>query len=551
MSQHGSHNSGNLQANIVRIKERRIESGQLNWKDGVITGFHAEGGENPDLPYLIPGFVDAHVHIESSMLVPTEFARLALRHGTLGCVSDPHEIANVLGVAGVHFMLDNASQTPFRIQFGAPSCVPATPFETAGARLGVAEVEALLDHPQVGYLSEMMNFPGVLAGDEEVMAKLAAAKARGLPVDGHAPGLRGDRAFRYAEAGIGTDHECYLLDEAREKLSAGMQILIREGSAARNFDALQPLIREYPEAVMLCSDDKHPDDLVKGHIDRLVARALELGHDLFDALRCACLNPVDYYGLDLGRLEVGDAMDGVLVRDLKNFRVQRAWLDGVKLVDHGRVLLEPVATQPINRFEARQVNADDFFVPAEGDSIRVIEAYDGELYTREKILPARVQGGRVIPDPDNDVLPICVHNRYAIADPAVAFVRNFGLQRGAIASSVAHDSHNIVAVGADFDSLAAAVNAVIDAKGGIAVIDGGKVRVLPLPVAGIMTNVDGEIAASRYATLDRRAKELGCKLRAPFMTLSFMALLVIPEIKLSDKGLFDGRNFQFTNLIPQ
>jgi len=543
-----SDNSGFLQANIVRVEQRAIESGILQWRDGKICGFVAEGGENPELPYLIPGFVDAHVHVESSMLTPAEFARTALLHGTLGAVSDPHEIANVLGIEGVKFMLDNGEQTPFRFLFGAPSCVPATPFETSGAELGVEQVTELLDDPRIGYLSEMMNFPGVLGDDPVVLAKLHAAKERKLPIDGHAPGLQGDDVRKYAAAGIGTDHECFTIEEARAKISAGMHILIREGSAARNFDALHPLISEAPEKVMLCSDDKHPDDLLKSHINRLAARAVEQGHDLFDVLRCTSLNPVEYYGLPLGRLNEEDSMDGVLVEDLKRFKPIKAWLDGECLVDQGRVLLEHVPVLPLNRFDARPVTAENFRLPSEGDDIRVIEAQDGELITRQRIMPPKVDNGWIMPDSQRDILPICVVNRYQPADPALAFVTNFRLRRGAIASSVAHDSHNIVAVGADYTSLAQAINAVIDARGGIAVVDEDRVRVLPLPIAGIMTHVDGEIAASRYSTLDRRAKELGCKLRAPFMTLSFMALLVIPELKLSDQGLFDGQDFQFTRL---
>ena len=546
-----SGSQGKVRANRVRIAQREIESGVLYWEEGRISRFLVEGEENPELPYLLPGFVDAHVHIESSMLVPSEFARMALRHGTLGAVSDPHEIANVLGLEGVQFMLASAAQTPFRFCFGAPSCVPATPFECAGASLGVEEVTALLDHPQIGHLAEVMNVPGVLAGEVALHAKLAAAQARGMPVDGHAPGLRGESLRRYAAAGIGSDHECTTLEEAEEKIAVGMQILIREGSAARNFTALASLIDAYPEQVMLCSDDKHPDDLLRGHINRLVIRAIEQGLDRFNVLRCACLNPVRYYSLPLGQLEVGDPMDAILVEDLQGFALQQAWLDGVLLYDQGELQLAPEPPLlPVNRFAAAPVTPAALRVAArEGDLLRVIEAWNGELMTRERILAPILEQGWVVPDIANDVLPLCVLNRYQPAPPALAFVRNFRLRRGAIASSVAHDSHNIIAVGADLESLATAINAIIDAKGGIVVVDEGKVRMLPLPVAGLMTHVDGEITASRYANLDRRAKELGSTLRSPFMTLSFMALLVIPELKLSDQGLFDGRDFCFTEVV--
>ncbi len=541
--------NGELLANLVQIDERRITRTRVRWEAGRIVSLEDEKGLGNGLPYLIPGFVDAHVHIESSMLVPSEFARLAVRHGTLAAVSDPHEIANVLGVNGVRFMLDNAARTPFRILFGAPSCVPATPFETAGARLGIEETEALLSDPQIGYLSEMMNFPGVLAGDPEVLAKIAAARRRGMAVDGHAPGVRGEDARRYAEAGITTDHECFDLNEAREKIAAGMAVLIREGSAARNFKTLHPLIDEYPDRVMFCSDDKHPDDLVEGHINHLVARAVTLGHDLFDVLRCACLNPVEHYGLRLGRLRLGDPMDAVLVTDLHDFIPERCWLDGEVVAENGRCLLPHLRVEPVNRFEARPITEEELRIPGDAGAIRVIEAVDGELVTGERIESPLVSGGWIVPDLERDLLPICVVNRYQPAPPALGYIHNFGLRRGAIASSVAHDSHNVIGVGASQADLLSAINAVIGAKGGSAVAEGGVVELLELPEAGLMAGDEGDLVAARYAELDRRAKGLGSALRAPFMTLSFMALLVIPELKLSDRGLFDGRTFSFTSLI--
>ncbi len=541
-------NSGTLQANRIDIEERTIRFVELSWGAGVITALRDLGPERLDAPYLLPGFVDAHVHIESSMLPPAEFARLAVRHGTLGAVSDPHEIANVLGVAGVDFMLENALATPFHFVFGAPSCVPATPFETAGGALGAAEIQQLLQEPQIGYLSEMMNFPGVLNRDDEVLEKIAIARRLGMPVDGHAPGLRGEAAHRYAAAGISTDHECFDIEEAWDKIEAGMHILIREGSAARNFETLHPLIRERPDRVMLCSDDTPPDDLAAGHIDRLVARAVAHGHDLFDVLRCACLNPVRHYGVALGGLHEGDAMDAILVADRTTFRCLRAWLRGELVAEAGRTRLPYVPVTPVNRFAAQPVTVADLAAPHEGGAIRVIQALDGELITRELLMEPAISDGRLRPDPARDLLQLCVVNRYRPSPPAIGFIRGFGLRRGAIASSVAHDSHNIVAVGADQADLAAAINAVIAAQGGVAVAEGGQVEVLALPIAGLMSDLEGDQTAERYAALDRRAKELGSTLRAPFMTLSFMALLVIPELKLSDRGLFDGRAFRFVSL---
>ena len=540
--------SGELTANRVDIPGRAIRARRVRWSAGVIRDIEDLGPARAGLGFLIPGFVDAHVHIESSMLPPSEFGRLALRHGTLASVSDPHEIANVLGLDGVRFMIADGARTPFEILFGAPSCVPATPFETAGASLDLDAIETLLDTPGIGYLSEMMNFPGVLDRDPLIMAKIAAAQRRGLPVDGHAPGLLGEEARAYVAAGISTDHECRSLREARDKLDAGMSILLREGSAARDFAALHPLISEYPERVMLCSDDKHPDDLVAGHIDRLAAAAIAEGHDPFDVLRCACLNPCRHYGLKLGQLRPGDTMDAVLVADLTELRPLRVWSRGRLVAEDGRSRLPHLPVTPINRFAAEPIAAEALKIRADGARVRVIEVVDGELVTRESLVEPRRVAGLIEPDTQRDILPLCVVNRYRPAPPALALVRGFGLRHGAIASSVAHDSHNLVAVGADREALAAALDAVIAQRGGIAVAHGQTVEVLALPLAGLMSLADGDSTARRYAELDRLAKALGSPLRAPFMTLSFMALLVIPELKLSDLGLFDGRRFAFTDL---
>ena len=537
--------SGSVRANLVDIAARRVFAAEIGWSAGVIGRIDELGAANPAWPCLIPGFIDAHVHIESSLLPPAEFARLAVRHGTVASVSDPHEIANVLGLDGVRWMLANAAQTPFHVLFGAPSCVPATAFETAGARLGVADVETLLATPGIGYLSEVMNFPGVLAGDRGLLAMIAAARRRGLPVDGHAPGLSGEAAAAYAAAGIGTDHECATLAEAEDKLRAGMAILIREGSAARNFETLHPLISRYPGRIMLCTDDCHPDDLARGHIDRLVARAIAHGHDLFAVLEAACLTPQRHYGLALGQLRVGDPFNAALVDNLRDFTVRATWLAGELAAENGQSCLPPVPCQPINRFAARAVRPEELCVaPSDADFSRVIAAEDGQLLTRELRLP--LQG----PSIADDVLLIAVVNRYTPTAPAVALVRGFGLQAGALASSVAHDSHNVIGVGCDAASLATALNAVIAVQGGLALVDGdGQVDCLPLPIAGLMSDLAGDTVASRYAALsDGVRHRLGSPLRAPYMTLSFMALLVIPELKLSDRGLFDGRAFTLTEV---
>lgn len=539
-----------ISGNVIAIEAREIYRGILHVSEGKITRVERTGEATDEGPWLLPGFVDAHVHVESSMLIPSEFARMAVVHGTVATVSDPHEIANVLGMEGVRYMIENGKQVPFKFYFGAPSCVPATTFETAGATLTAAEVEELLRMPEITYLSEMMNYPGVLFNDPVVMAKIAAAKAIGKPIDGHAPGLRGDDAKRYIAAGISTDHECFTYEEGLEKLQLGMKVIIREGSAAKNFEALIPLLPQFPDRIFFCSDDKHPDDLITGHINALVARALKKGCDLFDVLRVACINPVQHYGLNVGQLRVGDPADFIELEDLETFRVRATYINGQKVAENGQTLIERVEAPIINHFQTDPKTANDFRIAATGANVRYIEALDGEIVTRSGIAPVKQQDGWAIADPNEDLLKIAVVNRYQNAPPAVAFIRGFGLRQGAIASCVGHDSHNIIAVGTDDAALCLAVNAIIEHRGGIAATDGDTLHVLPLPVAGIMTNADGYEVARQYAEIDSWVKKtLGCKLGAPFMTLSFMALLVIPELKLSDLGLFDGGRFEFAALF--
>lgn len=530
-----------ISGNVVDPLARRIRPATLTISSGRIAGFSWDTIEHPT--WLLPGFIDAHVHVESSLLPPCEFARMAVAHGTVATVSDPHEIANVLGVPGVDFMLDDARRSPFRLCFGAPSCVPATPFDHAGATIDAAGVAALLDRPEIGYLSEMMNYPGVVAGDAEVMAKLAAAAARGKPIDGHAPGLSGAALAAYVAAGISTDHECVGLDEALEKLRLGMHILIREGSAARNFDALAPLIDSHPGRCMLCSDDLHPDLLARGHIDRLVRRALARGSNLFDVLQAASVNPVRHYDLDVGLLQLGDSADFVEVDDLESLRIRRVFLGGVLAAADGLSTWPWLASATPNRFAARPKTPADFMIPATaadtGRPLRVIEARDGQLVTGCVVAPALVVAGGLAPDPATDTLKLVVVDRYADRPPAVAFVRHFGLREGAIASSVAHDSHNILAVGASDEAIARAVNLVIEARGGLAAVGPDGHRLMPLPIAGLMSDRPGPDVAAAYTELDRFAKALGSPLAAPFMTLAFMSLLVIPTVKLGPAGLFD------------
>lgn len=535
--------------NIIDVVNKQIFAGHVTVKDGTITSVIKDNTVTSQ-QYILPGFIDAHVHIESSMLIPSEFARLASVHGTVATVSDPHEIGNVLGIDGVRYMIDNSKKTPFHIYFGAPSCVPATSFETAGATIGSDEIRKLFVEDNLKYLSEMMNYPGVLARDALVMDKIKVAHELGLPVDGHAPGLKGDDAAKYISAGISTDHECFTLEEALDKLKYGMKILIREGSAAKNYDALQSLIRTHPDHIMFCSDDKHPHELVAGHINQLVRRAIvDQGHELMNVLRCACYNPLKHYGLDIGLLQPGDPADFITIDNLRDFHIKKTWVKGQCLAEGGKSLLPSQRAPIVNYFQATFKTVKDFEIIPKSDYIQVIEAKDGQLVTQKIVAKAKIDNGNVVSNPEDDVLKLAIVNRYGNAPVAIGFIHNMGLKRGAIASCIAHDSHNIIATGVTDKDICDAINAIIAEKGGISVADNGNTVVLPLPVAGIMSHLDGYEVAKKYAELDRLSKDLGSKLSAPFMTLSFMALLVIPSLKLSDKGLFDGEVFAFTNLF--
>ncbi len=536
-----------IKGNLVDVWNKQIYTAEILVADSKIISI-SKLEEDNSLPFVLPPFTDAHVHIESSMLLPSEFAKLAVVHGTVATVSDPHEIANVCGMAGVQYMIDNGKKVLFRFYFGAPSCVPATTFETAGATLNSNDVKALLLQDDIHYLSEMMNFPGVLNGDEEVMKKISIAHQLKKPVDGHAPGLRGKEAKQYIDAGISTDHECVTAEEALEKLSYGMKIIIREGSAARNFEALIPLLNDHFENMMFCSDDKHPDSLVEGHINALCKRAVAKGIDVYKVLQAACINPVLHYKLGNGLLRVGDAADFVLVDNLTDFTVIKTYINGELVAERGTSFIRSVAEEVINNFSCNEINASDLLIPIQNDpnstgNIPVIEALDGELITNKIWAKPKQQDGFLISDVEQDILKMVIVNRYQNAPVTKCFVKNFGLKRGAIASSVAHDSHNIIAVGVDDESIAAAINIIIENRGGISCADGNKIDVLPLPIAGLMSGEDGYEVAKKYTAISNKAKSLGSKLAAPFMTLSFMALLVIPHLKLSDKGLFDGDAF--------
>ncbi len=541
-----------IEGQLVDIFARRIYLARVSVLDGKIVQITPLGNVNaPEglrhaIPYILPGFTDAHIHIESSMLTPYEFARKALCHGTVATVSDPHEIANVCGLEGIYYMLENAKEARLKIRFGAPSCVPATTFETAGANLNAADTDTLLQRNDIYYLSEMMNYPGVLFQDKEVMQKLALAKKYNKPVDGHAPGLTGGDAIKYINAGITTDHECFTYEEALHKIKNGMKILIREGSAARNFEALHDLISEYPKDVMFCSDDKHPDELMVGHINLVVKRALAKGHNFFDVVQCACINPVLHYKLEVGLLRIGDPADFIVADNLTDLNILKTYINGISVSANGVCMLENKKHKIINNFSVNEKTPNDFCLPVKGNKIKVIEAIEGQLITRSLEVIITQEKGFAVSDLPHDILKITVVNRYRDEIPAVAFIKNFNLKNGAIASTVAHDSHNIIAVGVDDDSICRAVNLLINNKGGLSVVNGSTESVLPLPIAGLMSDKNCETTAAAYTNMNQIVKQMGCLMNAPYMTLSFMALLVIPELKLSDKGLFDGKLFQFT-----
>lgn len=543
--------SYSVTGNLVDVWKKSVYPAEIFVENGVIRSIREIQNAAPgNQKFILPGFVDSHVHVESSMLIPSEFARLAVVHGTVGTVSDPHEIANVCGMDGVEFMIENGKQVPFKFNFGAPSCVPATIFETAGAALNSDEVKKLLEKDEIKYLSEMMNFPGVLFKDAEVMKKIASAHAAGKPVDGHAPGLRGEQARQYIEAGISTDHECFTAEEAVDKLQYGMKILIREGSAAKNFEALIELLEDHPNMIMFCSDDKHPDNLVAGHINLLCARAVAKGHNIFPVLSAACVNPVLHYRLDIGLLREGDPADFIVANDLENFIIHQTYINGELVAEGGKSFIKSVSTPLINQFDCKEISKEALVVkienyPATDGKIPVIEALDGQLITNRLQLTGKEINGEWVSDPEQDILKMAVVNRYHTAPVAKCFIKNFGLKQGAIASSVAHDSHNIVAVGVDDESLTKAINLVIKKRGGISCVNTNSEKSLGLPVAGLMSPDDGYKVADAYTEIDMMAKASGSSLAAPFMTLSFMALLVIPHLKLSDKGLFDGDRFAF------
>lgn len=498
--------------------------------------------------WILPGLIDAHIHIESSMLTPAAFAAASVPHGTIGVVADPHEIANVLGIRGVGYMIEDGEKVPMKFWFGAPSCVPATHLETSGEEITAEEIEILLNKKEITHLSEMMNFPGVVNNNIEVLRKLDLAKKKKKPIDGHAPGLSGKDLKKYVEAGITTDHECSTIEEAKEKLNLGMKIIIREGSAARNLEALKELFITDPENLMLCSDDLHPEMLEKRHINKLIGKLISEDYNIFDIIRSATKNPAEHYNLDAGMLRPGDKADFIIVDDPAKMNVIETWIDGKKVYDNGKVMFEYISATAVNNFKCGKISEEEIRIKNEGGNIRVINAFDGELITKETI--SETGNTELVGSmPEKDILKIVVKDRYNDAIPAVGFIKGFGIKQGAFASSIAHDSHNIIAVGAGDIDIINAVNEIVKLKGGLAVAVDGKIYSLQLNIAGIMSDKQCSFIAPEYEKLSDMVKMLGCKMTAPFMTLSFMALLVIPELKISDKGLFNGIAFQHVPLF--
>ncbi|OAV76110.1 Adenine deaminase [Bacteroidales bacterium Barb7] len=543
-----------LWGNVVDILSRTIYGAEVTIEGGRISRIRRTGKTGKKkTSYLLPGFIDAHVHNESSMSTPAAFAQTAVQHGTVGVVADPHEMANVLGVAGIYYMIDNVKDLPFYAWTGLPSCVPSTGLEGTTTVIDSVQTANLLKRDDIHFLSEVMNFPCVIQRESEVMKKIQAAKDAGKPIDGHAPMITGEDLKAYIAAGISTDHEAISIEDGREKCAAGLHILIREGSAAKNFHALHPLLKEYPEQIMFCTDDIHPSDLLKGHINLSVKRALALGYDLYDVLRAASYNPARHYHIPVGFLREGDSADFVQVNSLEDMHIEATYIKGVCVYDGKDTCGFPEVTATpniINNFHALPVSPADLAVKAETSRIRVITCQEGELITGEEIHEASVWGGFVQSDTSRDIVKLVVVNRYYPAPPSVAFIKGTGIKHGAVAQSIMHDNHNLIAVGVNDENIVEALNAVIKAKGGIAVSSPHKETCLfPLPIAGLISPLPVRCIAEKYERLERDIKALGTPLQSFQMTLSFMGLIVIPSIKLSDKGLFDTNAFSFTNLF--
>lgn len=535
-----------ISGNIVDLVSRKIFTGTLNIQNGVIVSIVEFS--SPQTNFIIPGFVDSHVHIESSLVIPSTFANIALKHGVIAAVCDPHEIANVCGVEGIKFMVENSKSTQFQFFYGAPSCVPATTLESSGAIISSDEIEQLFRENVCSHLSEMMNFPGVIYDDTEVLRKLNVAKKYGKKIDGHAPTLSGEALKKYISAGIDTDHECSTIEEAIEKIHLGMKILIREGSAAKNLEALKELFNLYPDRLMLCTDDCHVDNLLQGYINEIVKGLLKDGYNLFDVLSASSLIPITHYNLPIGLLQINDSADFNEVNNLIDLEILDVYVKGGRVESQGSI----APATPINNFRASKIAINDLKVESSKGTYNIIEALDKELITLHNTF--YFNG---LSDINSSYLQfglnkIAVMDRYSSDSiPFVGFIRGFDLRSGAFASSIAHDNHNIIAIGSNDRDLCDALNSIIGSNGGISFSQVGHTNLLALPIGGLMSLSPAEWVSEKYNSIQNDIKAAGCSLTSPLMTLAFMALIVIPQLKISHKGLFDFTAFNYIPLIKK
>ena len=550
-----------LRGHIIDIINKKIIKGEIHILNGKIQDIIAKDDIKPTDPFILPGLIDSHVHIESSMLLPSNYAKAAVRHGVVGCVCDPHEIANVCGIEGIDYMVEDSKKVNFHFAFAAPSCVPATSFETSGYTLDSEKVRQLLERKEFVALAEMMNVVGVVNNQKDIMEKIQSAKQLGKVIDGHAPMVTKENLLKYISFGIDTDHECSSLEEAKEKIQSGMNILIREGSAAKNFDSLFACIAEYPQKTMFCADDIHPDDLLNGYINALVKRAIDKDIPVWNILQTACENPVLHYHLPIGLLQKNDSADFIVVDNLKDFNIISTFINGqcvfdstqkedtqINILNTTAVVWDKETFLP-NNFHASEIDEKDLCIRPQSPNIKVIKVYNKDLFTEKLLCKAKIENDNIVSDTKEDILKLVVYNRYQESKPAIAFVRGFNLKNGALASTIAHDSHNIIALGTSDSLIAKAINKLVETKGGVCAVNDNEARILPLPFGGLMSDRPIEEVAEKYKSLNTFATSLGCTLSAPFMTMAFVALLVIPELKLSDKGLFDVNKFDFTSLF--
>ena len=546
-------------ARIINVFTGEVAPDAVAISDGMIVGFgpyEAQTVVDVDGRYVAPGFIDSHVHIESSMACVAEFARAVLVHGTTTVAADPHEIANVLGSAGIEYMLHSAEHQPMNLYFTLPSCVPATGMETAGARLTAEDLRPFLMEEKIVALAEMMNYPGVLMRDPDVLSKITAARQQKKPVDGHAPGLKGRELHAYIAAGVQSDHECTTAQEAREKLAAGLAIMIRQGTGAKNLQALLPLVNaKTSRRMMWCTDDRHPNDLIAdGHIDSIVREAIQSGLDPHLAIQMATLNPAAYFGLShLGAIAPGKQADLVVFSDIKKPVIQQVYCRGILTAENGKI--RPEVQFPATATVTPAMHIDlqniDFSIPAEQDRIRVIEIVSDQLITRERIEATPVKNHQAVSDPSKDLIKIAVVERHkGTGNIGKGYIKGLGLKQGALASSVAHDSHNIIIVGTSDEDMRAALEAVVEMGGGLAAVSNGRLLAgLPLPIAGLMSLESVSTVRDQLERLIAITHDMGTTLQDPFMTLSFMALPVIPELKLTDMGLIDVSKFEIVPLF--